>query len=159
MRMWRNWQTRRFQVPVGDHMGSSPFIRTNEHPFCGVLFSLVRMKGSTKNASVRARRAKARRRSPRGLRLRSIGDTLHPHHDWTVILIQEKYQNYRLFYIKTAKSKGLNGKLSSKSCFFCCAYFFLRNQIVKIISTLYGKNLKIVEIYAIIYLQNIFYKN
>ena len=28
MRMWRNWQTRRFQVPVGDHMGSSPFIRT-----------------------------------------------------------------------------------------------------------------------------------
>ncbi len=26
--MWRNWQTRRFQVPVGDHMGSSPFIRT-----------------------------------------------------------------------------------------------------------------------------------
>ena len=32
MRMWRNWQTRRFQVPVGDHMGSSPFIRTNEIP-------------------------------------------------------------------------------------------------------------------------------
>ena len=28
MRMWRNWQTRRFQVPVGDRMGSSPFIRT-----------------------------------------------------------------------------------------------------------------------------------
>ena len=32
--MWRNWQTRRFQVPVGDHMGSSPFIRTTQaHPF------------------------------------------------------------------------------------------------------------------------------
>ena len=30
MRMWRNWQTRRFQVPVGDHMGSSPFIRTSK---------------------------------------------------------------------------------------------------------------------------------
>ena len=29
MRMWRNWQTRRFQVPVGNRMGSSPFIRTN----------------------------------------------------------------------------------------------------------------------------------
>ncbi len=28
MRMWRNWQTRRFQVPVGDHAGSSPVIRT-----------------------------------------------------------------------------------------------------------------------------------
>ena len=37
MRMWRNWQTRRFQVPVGDHMGSSPFIRTNSTPN-GVLF-------------------------------------------------------------------------------------------------------------------------
>ena len=35
--MWRNWQTRRFQVPVGDHMGSSPFIRTNKHP-CGCFF-------------------------------------------------------------------------------------------------------------------------
>ncbi len=31
--MWRNWQTPRFQVPVGDHMGSSPFIRTTRtHP-------------------------------------------------------------------------------------------------------------------------------
>ena len=29
-RTWRNWQTRRFQVPVGDHMGSSPFIRTSK---------------------------------------------------------------------------------------------------------------------------------
>ena len=53
MRMWRNWQTRRFQVPVGDHMGSSPFIRTNGTPK-GVLFSLVRMKGKTKKPSVRA---------------------------------------------------------------------------------------------------------
>lgn len=32
LRMWRNWQTRRFQVPVGDHMGSSPFIRTILYP-------------------------------------------------------------------------------------------------------------------------------
>ena len=28
MRMWRNWQTRRFQVPVGDRAGSNPVIRT-----------------------------------------------------------------------------------------------------------------------------------
>ena len=28
MRMWRNWQTRRFQVPVGNRVGSNPFIRT-----------------------------------------------------------------------------------------------------------------------------------
>lgn len=28
--MWRNWQTRRFQVPVGDHAGSSPVIRTKK---------------------------------------------------------------------------------------------------------------------------------
>ena len=33
MRMWRNWQTRRFQVPVGDRMGSSPFIRTKISDF------------------------------------------------------------------------------------------------------------------------------
>ena len=30
MRMWRNWQTRRFQVPVGDRAGSNPVIRTND---------------------------------------------------------------------------------------------------------------------------------
>ena len=29
-RTWRNWQTRRFQVPVGDHGGSSPFVRTKQ---------------------------------------------------------------------------------------------------------------------------------
>ena len=29
MRIWRNWQTRRFQVPVGDRAGSTPVIRTN----------------------------------------------------------------------------------------------------------------------------------
>ena len=34
MRMWRNWQTRRFQVPVGDHAGSSPVIRTKYTGFC-----------------------------------------------------------------------------------------------------------------------------
>ena len=28
MRMWRNWQTRKIQVLVGDHAGSSPVIRT-----------------------------------------------------------------------------------------------------------------------------------
>ncbi len=28
MRIWRNWQTRRFQVPVGDRAGSTPVIRT-----------------------------------------------------------------------------------------------------------------------------------
>ena len=28
MRIWRNWQTRRFQVPVGDRVGSTPVIRT-----------------------------------------------------------------------------------------------------------------------------------
>ena len=28
--MWRNWQTRRFQVPVGDRAGSNPVIRTSE---------------------------------------------------------------------------------------------------------------------------------
>ena len=26
--MWRNWQTRKIQVLVGDHAGSSPVIRT-----------------------------------------------------------------------------------------------------------------------------------
>ena len=31
MRMWRNWQTRRFQVPVGNRMGSNPFIRTTKN--------------------------------------------------------------------------------------------------------------------------------
>ena len=30
MRMWRNWQTRRFQVPVGNRVGSNPFIRTSK---------------------------------------------------------------------------------------------------------------------------------
>ncbi len=30
MRMWRNWQTRRFQVPVGNRVGSNPFIRTKK---------------------------------------------------------------------------------------------------------------------------------
>ena len=30
MRMWRNWQTRRFQVPVGDRAGSNPVIRTSK---------------------------------------------------------------------------------------------------------------------------------
>ena len=30
MRMWRNWQTRRFQVPVGDRAGSNPVIRTKK---------------------------------------------------------------------------------------------------------------------------------
>ena len=34
MRMWRNWQTRRFQVPVGDHAGSSPVIRTIYTGYC-----------------------------------------------------------------------------------------------------------------------------
>ncbi len=29
-RMWRNWQTRRFQVPVGNRVGSNPFIRTSK---------------------------------------------------------------------------------------------------------------------------------
>ena len=28
LRIWRNWQTRRFQVPVGDRAGSTPVIRT-----------------------------------------------------------------------------------------------------------------------------------
>ena len=42
VRMWRNWQTRRFQVPVGDHMGSSPFIRTKQkkHHHSAVFFCL-----------------------------------------------------------------------------------------------------------------------
>ena len=30
MRIWRNWQTRRFQVPVGDRAGSTPVIRTKK---------------------------------------------------------------------------------------------------------------------------------
>ena len=40
MRIWRNWQTRRFQVPVGDRAGSTPVIRTNkkEDSFCCPLF-------------------------------------------------------------------------------------------------------------------------
>ncbi len=28
LRTWRNWQTRRFQVPMGDRAGSSPVVRT-----------------------------------------------------------------------------------------------------------------------------------
>ena len=32
MRIWRNWQTRWFQVPVGDHAGSTPVIRTKKQP-------------------------------------------------------------------------------------------------------------------------------
>ena len=44
-------------------------------------------------------------------------DTCRPHHDWTVILIQGKYQNYRLFYIKTAKSRALNGKYRQNPAF------------------------------------------
>lgn len=32
--MWRNWQTRKIQVLVGDHAGSSPVIRTNYTGFC-----------------------------------------------------------------------------------------------------------------------------
>ena len=49
--MWRNWQTRRFQVPVGNRMGSNPFIRTKQEnaPFTGAffLFSMINefMKG------------------------------------------------------------------------------------------------------------------
>ena len=43
--MWRNWQTRRFQVPVGNRVGSNPFIRTTQaHPFQGCAFCVVRMK-------------------------------------------------------------------------------------------------------------------
>ena len=30
--MWRNWQTRKIQVLVGDHAGSSPVIRTKKGP-------------------------------------------------------------------------------------------------------------------------------
>ena len=30
MRTWRNWQTRRFQIPVGNRVGSNPFVLTNE---------------------------------------------------------------------------------------------------------------------------------
>ena len=30
LRAWRNWQTRWFQVPVGDHAGSSPVARTTK---------------------------------------------------------------------------------------------------------------------------------
>jgi len=37
------------------------------------------LRGADEGKLVRARRVEARRRSPRGLRLRSIGDTLHPH--------------------------------------------------------------------------------
>ena len=44
MRTWRNWQTRRFQVPVGDHMGSSPFVRTNDSTLLRVLFFVARAK-------------------------------------------------------------------------------------------------------------------
>ena len=48
LRMWRNWQTRRFQVPVGDRMGSNPFIRTKKTRqddfvlFCFFLFKNTR---------------------------------------------------------------------------------------------------------------------
>jgi hypothetical protein len=42
---------------------------------------------------------------------------IHPHHDWTVILIQEKYQNYRLFCIKTTKSRALKGKYRQNPVF------------------------------------------
>ena len=41
MRMWRNWQTRRFQVPVGDRAGSNPVIRTKKRvPFWVLSFWL-----------------------------------------------------------------------------------------------------------------------
>ena len=45
MRIWRNWQTRWFQVPVGDHAGSTPVIRTKKMTllFVGVIFFLVRI--------------------------------------------------------------------------------------------------------------------
>ena len=43
--MWRNWQTRRFQVPVGDHMGSSPFIRTKKISCEGKRFFLSKPRG------------------------------------------------------------------------------------------------------------------
>ena len=29
-RTWRNWQTRRFQVPVGNRVGSNPVVRTKK---------------------------------------------------------------------------------------------------------------------------------
>ena len=50
--MWRNWQTRRFQVPVGNRVGSNPFIRTTQaHPlwvrfFRGVDEEQIRFQGS-----------------------------------------------------------------------------------------------------------------
>ena len=58
--------------------------------------------------------------------------SLRPHHDWTVILIQEKYQNYRLFYIKTIKKQGFERKNLSKSCFLGCAYFLYATKSLKI---------------------------
>ena len=58
------------------------------------------------------------------LRKAETADTLHPHHDWTVILIQEKYQNYRLFHIKITKKQDFERKIIVKTLLFGCAYFF-----------------------------------
>jgi hypothetical protein len=47
-----------------------------------------------------------------------------------VILIQEKYQNYRLFLHKNGKKQGFERKIIVKTLLLGYAYF-LCNQIVK----------------------------
>ena len=55
LRMWRNWQTRRFQVPVGDRMGSNPFIRTtsvgDSRPLSPTLLFCEQKKGFERSGS------------------------------------------------------------------------------------------------------------
>ena len=63
MRTWRNWQTRRFQVPVGDHGGSSPFVRTTQtegRRYVGSLFVLYRITKGLEGGGVCASKRFAR---------------------------------------------------------------------------------------------------
>ena len=63
MRTWRNWQTRRFQVPVGDHGGSSPFVRTTQTEsrlYVGSLFVLYRITNGFEGGGVCASKRFAR---------------------------------------------------------------------------------------------------
>ena len=110
----------------------------------GCVFCVARMKGSTQNPLVHARRANARRRSPRGP-FRGIGDTLHPHQIRTQKRIQlfvpilRSLLHFRGVFALSRHKKHIFDKRSPSSERFCTfggwAFLFALNLwvIVKII--------------------------
>ena len=127
MRTWRNWQTRRFQVPVGDHGGSSPFVRTTQTEsrlYVGSLFALSRLtKGLEGGGVCRSKRfardnlneqqSMAQTEQPGGLftgARRQRRKSLRPHH-------------------VAARRVWKQLELAQAVFFFACVSFFPQNSL------------------------------